>query len=212
MTGQTMSRTTKSGTSARPPARSTWWSSPSPGACNTRRRCSAPPSGPRCPISRPPLRRRTATRPPLEPRSPHLRPAVRACCPISAPRSCPSRRKVFGESYPYGNKIECLAALPEGEPFVFFDSDTLILGDLTEVPFDFDRPSASRRVEGTWPQGSSFTDRATRRSGNRSTTGSASISKARSTSASRTNTGAATSISTPGSSTTAARTSSGPAS
>jgi hypothetical protein len=42
--------------------------------------------------------------------------------------------------------------LPEGEPFVFFDSDTLILGDLTEVPFDFDRPSASRRVEGTWPR------------------------------------------------------------
>ncbi|MCU4652840.1 hypothetical protein N8I71_08345 [Roseibacterium sp. SDUM158016] len=58
----------------------------------------------------------------------------------------------FGESYPYGNKIECLAALPEGEPFVFFDTDTLILGDLMEVPFDFDRPSASRKVEGTWPQ------------------------------------------------------------
>jgi hypothetical protein len=58
----------------------------------------------------------------------------------------------FGESYPYGNKIELLSALPEGEPFVFFDSDTLILGDLAEVPFDFDRPSASRRVEGTWPR------------------------------------------------------------
>jgi len=57
----------------------------------------------------------------------------------------------FGNGYPYGNKIEALAALPEGEPFVFFDTDTLITGDLTEVPFDFDRPSASRRVEGTWP-------------------------------------------------------------
>ncbi|MBF9061261.1 hypothetical protein HKCCSP123_18935 [Rhodobacterales bacterium HKCCSP123] len=57
----------------------------------------------------------------------------------------------FGESYPYGNKIEALAALPPDEPFVFFDTDTLITGDLTEVPFDFDRPSASRRVEGTWP-------------------------------------------------------------
>ena len=51
----------------------------------------------------------------------------------------------FGSSYPYGNKIEMLQALPKGEPFVFFDTDTLITGDLTEVPFDFDRPSASLR-------------------------------------------------------------------
>jgi hypothetical protein len=64
----------------------------------------------------------------------------------------PFEAKHFGERYPYGNKIELLAALPEGEPFVFFDTDTLILGDLTQVPFDFDRPSASRRVEGTWPK------------------------------------------------------------
>jgi hypothetical protein len=40
----------------------------------------------------------------------------------------------------------------QGEPFVFFDSDTLILDDLAQVPFDFDRPSASLRVEGTWPK------------------------------------------------------------
>ena len=58
----------------------------------------------------------------------------------------------FGDSYPYGNKIEMLSALPADTPFVFFDTDTLITGDLTEVPFDFDRPSASRRVEGTWPE------------------------------------------------------------
>ncbi|MBB94601.1 MAG: hypothetical protein CML68_08370 [Rhodobacteraceae bacterium] len=58
----------------------------------------------------------------------------------------------FGEYYPYGNKIEALAALPEGEPFVFFDTDTLITGDLDAVPFDFDRPSASMRREGTWPK------------------------------------------------------------
>ena len=57
----------------------------------------------------------------------------------------------FGETYPYGNKIEALFALPEGEPFVFFDTDTLITGDLTSVPFDFARPSASLRCEGTWP-------------------------------------------------------------
>lgn len=58
----------------------------------------------------------------------------------------------FGSDYPYGNKIEALFALPAGEPFVFFDTDTLVTGDLGEVPFDFSKPSASLRVEGTWPQ------------------------------------------------------------
>lgn len=58
----------------------------------------------------------------------------------------------FGEAYPYGNKIEMLTALPRNEPFVFFDSDTLVTGDLAAVPFDFDHPSASLRREGTWPQ------------------------------------------------------------
>ncbi|WP_170769841.1 hypothetical protein [Ruegeria lacuscaerulensis] len=64
----------------------------------------------------------------------------------------PFDSQLFGESYPYGNKIEALLALPEGEPFVFFDSDTLITGDLNTVPFDFSRPSASLKVEGTWPR------------------------------------------------------------
>lgn len=58
----------------------------------------------------------------------------------------------FGELYPYGNKIEGLACLPEGEPFIFFDTDTLITAPLSEIPFDFDRPSASLRREGTWPK------------------------------------------------------------
>lgn len=64
----------------------------------------------------------------------------------------PFQSTVFGDSYPYGNKIEALLALPEGEPFVFFDTDTLITGDLMQVPFDFDRPTASMRREGTWPE------------------------------------------------------------
>ena len=63
----------------------------------------------------------------------------------------PFENQVFGEYYPNGNKIECLSALPKGEPFVFFDTDTLITGDITSVPFDFDRPSASTKVSGTWP-------------------------------------------------------------
>jgi len=64
----------------------------------------------------------------------------------------PFESRHFGEDYPYGNKIEALFALPAGEPFVFFDTDTLITGDLGAVPFDFDRPTASLRREGTWPQ------------------------------------------------------------
>ena len=64
----------------------------------------------------------------------------------------PFENHMFGDSYPNGNKIEMLRALPEGEPFVFFDTDTLITGELTTVPFNFDRPSASLRREGTWPK------------------------------------------------------------
>ncbi|WP_420584265.1 hypothetical protein [Ruegeria sp.] len=64
----------------------------------------------------------------------------------------PFDNRVFGGSYPHGNKIEALLALPEGEPFVFFDSDTLITGDVSSVPFEFDRPGASQKVEGTWPK------------------------------------------------------------
>jgi hypothetical protein len=64
----------------------------------------------------------------------------------------PFENRHFGASYPNGNKIEMLRALPEAEPFVFFDTDTLITGELTSVPFDFDRPSASLKREGTWPK------------------------------------------------------------
>lgn len=64
----------------------------------------------------------------------------------------PFENAIFGEAYPNGNKIECLSALPKGEPFVFFDTDTFINGDITTVPFDFNRPSASLNVEGTWPE------------------------------------------------------------
>lgn len=77
---------------------------------------------------------------------------VRALLDRMGAEILPFESRHFGQSYPYGNKIEMLTALPEGEPFLFFDTDTLILGDLTEVPLDFDRPSASLKVEGTWPQ------------------------------------------------------------
>ncbi len=79
-------------------------------------------------------------------------PAVRDLMAMLGAEIIPFTSEHFGADYPYGNKIEALSALPEDEPFVFFDTDTLILGDLTEVPFDFDRPSASLRREGTWPE------------------------------------------------------------
>jgi hypothetical protein len=64
----------------------------------------------------------------------------------------PFESRHFGADYPYGNKIEALAAMPAGEPFVFFDTDTLVTGPLSDVAFDFARPSASMRREGTWPE------------------------------------------------------------
>ncbi|GIT91882.1 hypothetical protein JANAI62_23390 [Jannaschia pagri] len=56
----------------------------------------------------------------------------------------------FGSSYPQGNKIEALAAAP-AEPFVFFDTDTVITGDLATLDIDVTRPSASMKRENTWP-------------------------------------------------------------
>lgn len=57
----------------------------------------------------------------------------------------------FGQSYPQGNKIEGLQVLPADEPFVFFDTDTIITGDIGTLPFDFSRPAASMRRGPTWP-------------------------------------------------------------
>ena len=64
----------------------------------------------------------------------------------------PFAARHFGASYPYGNKIEALAVLPPHEPFIFFDSDTLVTGPLDRLPLDFSRPSASMRRTGTWPE------------------------------------------------------------
>lgn len=63
----------------------------------------------------------------------------------------PFQNRHFGQSYPYGNKIEGLLALPD-QPFLFLDTDTLVTGALSQVPLDFARPAASMRREGTWPQ------------------------------------------------------------
>lgn len=78
-------------------------------------------------------------------------PEVRALLADHGAEVVPFETLHFGSSYPYGNKIEALAAMPEGEPFVFFDTDTLFTGPLSDVPFDFERPQASMKREGTWP-------------------------------------------------------------
>lgn len=89
---------------------------------------------------------------PLWKNDPTMRGDIRALLESYGAETLPFESRHFGQAYPYGNKIECLMALPEGEPFVFFDTDTLITGDLTRVPFDFDRPTASLKREGTWPE------------------------------------------------------------
>ena len=64
----------------------------------------------------------------------------------------PLNNKHFGQSYPHGNKIEAVKLLPEDLPFLFLDTDTLVLDDLSKIPIDFDRPTASLKREGTWPK------------------------------------------------------------
>lgn len=63
----------------------------------------------------------------------------------------PFEARVFGSDYPNGNKIEALAELPDA-PFLFLDTDTLVTGPLSQIAFDFTRPSASMRRENTWPK------------------------------------------------------------
>ena len=90
---------------------------------------------------------------PLWPNDPRIKnDEVRAALADLGAEIIPFESRHFGNIYPYGNKIEMLSALPKGEPFIFFDTDTLVTGDLMSVPFDFDRPTASLRREGTWPQ------------------------------------------------------------
>jgi hypothetical protein len=89
---------------------------------------------------------------PLWPDDPRVTdPDLRGLLESFGARFLPFDSRVFGAAYPYGNKIEALAALPDA-PFLFLDTDTIVTGDLERVPFDFARPSASMRREGTWPQ------------------------------------------------------------
>ena len=89
---------------------------------------------------------------PLWPDDPRLTdPATRALLADLGAEILPFDSRAFGAAYPYGNKIEALGILPDA-PFLFLDTDTLITGDLSQIPFDFSKPSASMRREDTWPQ------------------------------------------------------------
>jgi len=78
--------------------------------------------------------------------------AERAALAAFGAEITPFTAQHFGQGYPHGNKIEALSVLPAGAPFVFFDSDTLVTGELAELAIDFSRPTASMRRTGTWPE------------------------------------------------------------
>lgn len=89
---------------------------------------------------------------PLWPDDPRISPAIKDDLQALGATIIPFESRHFGASYPYGNKIECLTAMPAGRPFLFFDTDTLLLQDPRSLPIDFARPAASLRREGTWPK------------------------------------------------------------
>lgn len=88
---------------------------------------------------------------PLWPEDPRISAPVRALLTEQGAKILPFDSLHFGADYPNGNKIEALQVLPANQPFVFFDTDTLHLAPLSEVPFCFERPAASMRREATWP-------------------------------------------------------------
>lgn len=87
---------------------------------------------------------------PLWPDDPRMTEPARSLLTDLGATIVPFHNRAFGGRYPYGNKIEALAALPP-RPFLFLDTDTLVTGALSDLVIDFARPSASMRREGTWP-------------------------------------------------------------
>ncbi|MGX9856242.1 hypothetical protein ACR03S_12480 [Limimaricola variabilis] len=87
---------------------------------------------------------------PLWPDDPRMSDEGRAMLRELGAEILPFENRHFGASYPHGNKIEALGALPAA-PFLFLDSDTLILSEIGDLPIDTHPPAASMRREGTWP-------------------------------------------------------------
>lgn len=89
---------------------------------------------------------------PLWPDDPTMSGEIRAALTAQGATILPFEATAFGQTYPHGNKIEALCAMPAGRPFLFLDSDTLITDDLSCLTADFTRPAASMRRTGTWPE------------------------------------------------------------
>ena len=76
----------------------------------------------------------------------------------------PFQNGVFGSRYPNGNKIMGLTCLPDKEPFVFFDTDTMFSGRLStvsigcEVPVPLTTLQRRRRSATNAPRPSRTTD------------------------------------------------------
>ena len=87
---------------------------------------------------------------PLWPEDPRMSAEGRAMLGELGAEILPFESRHFGSAYPHGNKIEALSALP-ASPFLFLDSDTLILGEIGDLPIAALPPAASMRREGTWP-------------------------------------------------------------
>jgi hypothetical protein len=88
---------------------------------------------------------------PLWPDDPRMtRPAIRRELRALGAEIVPLHNRHWGARYAHGNKIEALSLLPAGEGFLFLDTDTLVTGDLSGL--DCTRPTASVRVEPTWPR------------------------------------------------------------
>jgi hypothetical protein len=77
-------------------------------------------------------------------------PAVMARLTALGARIVTFRNEHFGSRSPYTNKVYALFAIPQGEPFMFLDSDQLIFRNLTDIPLDFSHPSA-RLAAAAWP-------------------------------------------------------------
>ncbi|MGB1035547.1 MAG: hypothetical protein ACPGVS_11030 [Primorskyibacter sp.] len=89
---------------------------------------------------------------PLWPHDPRLSPEGRRMLLDMGARIVPLHSQHFGARYPHGNKIEALFVLRPGEPFVFFDTDTVIIAPLNAMDWATGTAGAMARVAPTWPR------------------------------------------------------------
>lgn len=87
---------------------------------------------------------------PLWPKDPRMSDAVRAVLDRLDAVHLPFQSPRFGAAYGQENKVAALGALPDERPAVFFDSDTIITGEIGALELGT-APTASMQRENTWP-------------------------------------------------------------